>query len=67
MTFTGIANCILGRAEKTQGEFSHSLDTTYNQGGLSSGSNIHTEIKPLFGKRRLIDMVENSGVMENQS
>ena len=58
-------NHTLRRDEKSQGELAHSLDPTDNQGGFSSGGNIHTEREPLVSKGPLSDMTGNIGVMVN--
>ena len=42
-----------------------SVYSTGHQGGLSSGSNIQTESKMLFRKRKLNGMTINIGVVEN--
>ena len=51
------------RSEKSQGQLAHSLDLIDHQGGLFSGINIQTEIKPLVTKGTLSDMKGSSGVM----
>ena len=58
-------NHTLRRSEKSQGDLAHSLDPTDDKSGLSSGSNIHTERKPLARKGKLSDMTEYSCIMEN--
>ena len=55
------------RDKKVQVELANLLDPTDHQGGFSSGINIQTEIQPLVRKKRLSDIMENSGVMEKHS